>query len=69
LSYNLCERIDRLRDSYQNQPASAIYGTKEKTFELSMTEKFHAQKISLINGMFIQRPYEAEEEVKNRWKK
>ena len=72
---NLNERIDQLKSSYKKQPPSVIWSTKQKkTFEVSMTEKFHTQKISLIDCIFIQSAYEAEEEeeeeeVKNRWKK
>jgi hypothetical protein len=70
---NLNEGIDQLTSPYENLPASLIYHTKQKTFEASMTEKFHTQKISLIGCIFIQSAYEAEEEkkerVKNRWKK
>jgi hypothetical protein len=69
---NLNEGIDQLTSPYENLSASLIYYTKQKTFEASMTEKFHTQKISLIGFIFIQSAYEAEEEkerVKNRWKK
>jgi hypothetical protein len=69
---NFNEGIDQLTSPYENLPSSLIYRTKQKTFEGSMTEKFHIQKISLIGCIFIQSTYDAEEEkkrVKNRWKK
>jgi hypothetical protein len=57
----LTEDIDRLTNPYENQPTSLIYRTKEEeeTFKVSVTEKIHIQKISLIGGIFIQGPYEA----------
>ncbi len=66
---NLNERIDRLESSYENLQPSVIYGTREKKIELSMTEKIHTQKVSLIGRIFKQSPYDAKEELKNRWKK
>jgi nitrogenase subunit NifH len=70
---NLNEEIDQLKSSYKKQLSSLISNTKQKTFEASMTEKFHTQKISLTGCIFIQSVHEAEEEkkerVKNRWKK
>jgi hypothetical protein len=56
----LNEGIDRLTNPYENQPTSLIYRTKEEeTFKVSVTEKIHIQKISLIDRIFIQGPYEA----------
>jgi hypothetical protein len=68
---NLNERIAQLKSAYKIQPPSLICSTKQITFEVPMTKKFHTQKIALIGCIFIQSAYEVieEEEVKNRWKK
>jgi hypothetical protein len=62
----LNETIDQLKISYRKQQSLVICITKQKqkTFEVSMIEKFHTQKISLIGGIFIRSPYEQKERVK-----
>jgi hypothetical protein len=57
---NLRRRLDPTASPYRDQPPSAIYSTKVKTLEVSMTKKFHRQKISFIDSSFLQSPYEAE---------
>ena len=45
---NLNGKVEHLKSPYKDHPQSAIYSIKEKTFEVSMTERFHTQKISVI---------------------
>ncbi len=52
--YNLNERIDGLKSSYENQAPSVIDSIKEKTFKVGMTEQIRIQKISSIGEIFIQ---------------
>jgi hypothetical protein len=66
---NLSGKVDAAEGPYRGHLPSAIYSTKAKTLEVSMTEKFHRQKISFMDRNFIQSPYKAKKEVKNRWKK
>ncbi len=41
---NLNERIDRLKNSYENLQPSVINSTEDKTFQLSTDEKIHTKK-------------------------
>jgi hypothetical protein len=66
---NLSRKVDHLKSPYSNHPPSPIYTTTSKTIKVSMTEKFHREKISFIGRIFIQSPNEAKKEVKNKWKK
>jgi hypothetical protein len=52
-------RVDPIKSPYRDQPPSAIYSTRAKTLEVLMAEKFHRQKISFVEGSFLQSPYEA----------
>jgi hypothetical protein len=65
----LSRKVDPVKSPYRERPPSAIYSTKTKTPKVSMTEKFHREKISFVDRSFIQNPYEAKKEVKSRWKK
>jgi hypothetical protein len=56
---SLNQKIHRLKSSYANQPSLVIDGIRGKTLELSMTEKFHTQKIPFIGGTFIRSLYES----------
>jgi hypothetical protein len=56
---DLRRRADPIKGRYRGQPPSAIYSTKAKTLEVSMTEKFHRQKISFVESSFLQSPCQA----------
>jgi hypothetical protein len=57
-SSDLNRRLDPIKGPYRDQPPSAIYSTKAKTLEVSMTEKFHIQKISFVKSSSLQSTYE-----------
>ncbi|HYZ60385.1 MAG TPA: hypothetical protein VE544_12065, partial [Nitrososphaeraceae archaeon] len=42
---NLSRKVDPVKSPYRDRPPSAIYSTKTKTPKVSMTEKFHREKI------------------------
>jgi hypothetical protein len=58
-SFDLSRRLDPIKGPYRDQPPSAIYSTKAKSLEVSMTEKFHRQKISFVESSSLQSPFEA----------
>ena len=52
--WNLSRKVDPVKSPYRDRPPSAIYSTKTKTPKVSMTEKFHREKISFVDRSFIQ---------------
>ncbi len=51
---NLSRKVDPVKSRYRDRSPSAIYSTKTKTPKVSMTEKFHREKISFVDRSFIQ---------------